>query len=416
MKKVHLSILASLSIFFIGGVANAQSRAPLPPPVAKPVGLPPGPSSLPPPVQLPGATSTPSNLPPAPTSLPSYVDTAPAAPQITAAKPEFDLQQYMKGMEGEIVRLDQAVSSIFRVVGVQQGSQAYEMGLSKSKQERRGGYNPSALKELGPGSILTRGYYEGVGGPNTEVCLIVLDNERASEVWNTYILPPIQEGSHPQTGYAWLVAHAVAHCLDAAERNNRLHSKMSWLIKDSKEIGIWPSSVSSSLPQSFGNSFSRDGFWQNAERFYLNPHQHQYAERGADAFATLWITRLGASPQGINSIAKARDETVGDNEGVLSARQSRAVARANETGRADRLWDMARDLQKQLNVDNYKIPHNQTTAQQYSGAPENEVAQWVVTPQGVVGVNANGKIIKLPNTNQQPNQGVNFNQLKRFGQ
>lgn len=52
-----------------------------------------------------------------------------------------------------------------------------------------------------------------------------------------------------------------------------------------------------------------------------------------------------------------------------------------------------------------------------AGIPESqEVVQWVVTPQGLVGVDAQGRTVQKPNTTQQIAPGRNFNDLKRFGQ
>jgi hypothetical protein len=318
-------------------------------------------------------------------------------------------------MKGELERLDQAVGSMFRVVGVEEGSQAQQMALAVARTEKVGGLDPIAQREINPGAILATGQFNGVGGPQTRVCVVVLDPERAAMAWETYVIPPAAAGSHPQTGVAWMAGHAVGHCLDAYSRHGQLVRKMAWRPKDVSALGLWPNAVQAVTP-AFGGSFSKDGFLNNAERIYSQPTQHQFSERGADIFATLWVTRLGATKAGIEALALARKNAGGgDDAGIQAVLQPRALARAGSSPRADRLWDMARDLQLELGVDSAALATSKLP-DPAAGAVEPEITHWVITARGVVGVDSQGREVKMPNTTQQVGPGHNFKDLPRFGE
>lgn len=400
--------LLFLALVAISATAVAQ-KAPLPPPEARPAGLPPAPvGQLP--TQLPGNSAPiPGQVtPPAP-----GVELTPAAPAF-----KFDMDTYQQGLLAETQRMDQAIGHQMRVVLVQEGSQEQQMAISVAKQERQGGFDPAAQREIGPGGILATGQYAGVGGPHTQVCVIVSDPERAGQAWDTFIAPPVKAGSHPQTGFAWMVAHAAAHCLDAQDRANRLRGKLAWRPNEISALGLWPDAVRAALQGNFGGMIAKDGLMNNAERIYNHGAQRQYSERVADAFATMWITRLGATQAGIQSLAQVRLDSTGDDAGIRAASSGRAAARAGQSARADRLWDMAREVQVQLGVDSSLVNTNTPAAMGYgnTGTPENEVVQWVVTAQGVVGVDGQGRIVRKPTTTEQVAPGRNFKDLKRFGQ
>lgn len=401
MNRTLLALLL-LSATLPGMAQNA----PLPPPEARPVGLPPAP-----------AGALPTQLPSTSETQPRQAPPVPGAETPATTQHAFDLNVYQQGLGAEAQRLDQAIGHQMRVTVAQEGSQEQQMAISAARNERLGGYDPGALREVGPGAILATGQYGGVGGPQSQVCVVIADPERAAQAWDTYIAPALAAGSHPQTGFAWMVGHAVGHCLDAMDRQARFRGKLSWRHQEAATMGLWPDAVRAALPAGFGNTFSKDGFMNNAERIYGQGTQRQYSERVADAFATLWITRLGASPQGIQALAKARFDTVGDDAAIKAVASGRASARAGQSARADRLWDMARDVQISLGVDTALVKSNTNMGSIAAGIPESqEVVQWVVTPQGLVGVDAQGRTVQKPNTTQQIAPGRNFNDLKRFGQ
>lgn len=400
--------LLLLTLSVISAAAGAQ-QAPLPPPEARPAGLPPAPvGQLP--TQLPGSSAP----------IPGQVTPPVPGTELPAATPQFkfDTDTYQQGLLAETQRMDQAIGHQMRVVLVQEGSQEQQMAISVAKQERQGGFDPNAQREIGPGGILATGQYAGVGGPHTQVCVIIADPERAQQAWDTFIAPAVKAGSHPQTGFAWMVAHAAAHCLDAQDRSNRLRGKLAWRPNEITALGLWPEAVRATLQGSFGGMVAKDGLMNNAERIYSHGAQRQYSERVADVFATMWITRLGASPAGIQSFAQMRLDSTGDNAAIRAASTGRVAARAGQSSRADRLWDMAREVQMELGVDNSLVTTNASANMGYAntGTPESEIVQWVVTAQGVVGVDGQGRVVRKPTTTEQVAPGRNFKDLKRFGQ
>lgn len=386
----------------------------MPPPQTKPAGLPPSPiGQLP--IQLPGTTNVPAALPPQPQS---GQDTAATESPTNSAPLDFDPNIYQQGLKAETQRLDQAIGHQMRIALVQEGSSDHTMAVSLAKNEQLGGYDPAAQREIGPGGILATGQFAGVGGPQIQVCVVGYDPERAQMAWEAYIAPTIKAGSHPQTGFAWMVAHAVGHCLDAQSRQSELRRKMSWRTQEIAGIGLWPAAVNSVLSSGFGAVYSKDGLMNQAESIYNQPMQRQYSERVADAFSTLWITRLGATQSGIQTLAKIRFDMVGDDAAIRLAAKGRNADRAGQSSRADRLWDMAREVQNTLGVDTTLIKNTSAANAwlQTAGAPSNEVVQWKVTPQGLVGIDAQGREVHKPNTAQQVAPGMNFKDLKRFGQ
>lgn len=321
-------------------------------------------------------------------------------------------------MLAELIRLDQAIGSQMRVVGVEYGGAAHEMAMAAAKQEKIGGLNPYVQQEIIPGGILAMGQYDGVGSQYSHTCVVPIDPDRAAAAWEGYVLPATQTGSHPQTGYAWMAGHAVGHCLDAQDRSNSFRSKLAWRPNEATALGLWPQAVIDALPTGFGGTFAKDGFMNSSDRVYGQPSQRQFSERVADAFATLWIIRLGADTAGIRSLAQVRLDTTGDDAGIMGVSRGRLHDRAAQSPRADRIWSMAREAQLEMGVDASRIPTPRSALGSFSGSPslENNVEQWIVTPQGVMGVDAQGRIIQKPNTTQQTGQGRNFNELKRFGQ
>lgn len=410
MKRTCLSLLITCCLA-VGTQANAQA---LPPPVERaPAGLPPLPGGTStPPVSLPNTPAT--GLPPAPGNVAGQ--SLPTVDLTQTNRPQFVLDEFMAGMRAELVRLDQAIGSQLRVVAVEYGSADHDRAMGVARQEKIGGLDPFVQREVTPSAILATGQFNGVGGPYSQVCVVVLDPEKASIAWESYVLPPVQAGSHPQTGYAWMAAHAVGHCLDAQSRNNAFRSKLAWRMNEATSLGLWPQAISSAFP-SMGGTFAKDGFMNASERVYSHPAQRQFSERVADIFATLWIIRLGASPEGLLALSKARFENTGDDAGIAAVRRGRMYDRAKQSQRADRLWDMARDVQREIGVDSALISTSSGLADS-SGIPggEEQVAQWIVTPQGVMGVDARGNLIQKPNTTQQVGGGKNFKDLKRFGQ
>lgn len=414
MKTTSLA-LSIACLLMTAGLAHGQSKAPLPPPASQPpAGLPPLPSTpAAPPTSLPGTSG--HELPPVPGQI---SDTVKMVDLTEKPRPDFDFNQYRDAMTAELVRLDQAIGSQMRVVGVEYGGPAHEMAIATAKQEKIGGLNPYVQQEIIPGGILASGQYDGIGSQYSQTCVVAIDPDRAAAAWEGYVLPAIQSGSHPQTGYAWMAGHAVGHCLDAQDRSNSFRSKLAWRPNEATALGLWPQAVIDGLSAGFGGTFAKDGFMNSSDRVYGQPTQRQFSERVADAFATLWIIRLGADAAGVRAIAQVRLDTTGDDAGVMAVSRGRLHDRAVQSPRADRLWDMAREAQIELGVDIARIPASRAELGSFAGGlnPEDTVQQWVVTPQGVMGVDAQGRIIQKPNTTQQTGQGRNFKDLRRFGQ
>lgn len=386
----------------------AQHSSPLPPPNSKPIGLP-GQTNINLPVSLPNQANniTPSTVNISVNKEQSLLTNASLN---NSNKVVFDLNEVRNNLSAEIERLNQAIGHQIRVVMVDEDSDDHKKAIEIANKDRVGGIDLAAQRKITPGAIFATGVF--TGNRNTlDTCLVSFNSENANMLWEAYLAPIIKTDSHPKTGYAWVAANALSVCLDAQERANKLTSRPSYRIDELASIGLNADAVKNTIPVNF-NSITKEAFFNNYERIYINPIQRQYSERLSDVFATLWIIRLGATKQGITAIANAKFDINGDDEGIRTILKPDIFARSRATTRADRLWDTARDIQQSIGV-NSRIM-DKTPVMVAANNPD-EVQTWKVTPNGLMGVNAKGEVVYKGNTTQQSGGVKNFNELPRFG-
>lgn len=368
----------------------------------------------------PPSTLPPSSLPPLPkgTSLPPLPQTSlPPLPQTnTVEQPvvqqsvekRYSTELLTQMLEKETARIANAVSPAFTVQLLPTDNPQYKQFISQ------GILNMSSAEyekhDYGLGGLMVMG--GRINTVRSEVCYILFDAERGEDLWKRFIAP-LGEGNHEQTGAAWVIGHEVGHCLDQRERATKINSKLSWNADDARTLGLWPNAVR----RTYGNSFAKDAYLTQPNALMSLPSQQQYGERVADIFATFWTLKLGADAKLINVARDIRDKT---NPAaphytvpVFDALKTE-LSFATRQVRVDVMWDIARNVQRQVGVsaqaDNATPQANYANSTQDSGPPK--VARWIVTARGPVPVDMYGNVIQQQTV--VPTQ-KNFKDLPRFG-
>lgn len=360
------------------------------------------PSSLPPLPKEMVVNINPKDLPPLPKDEDSSVPTSPTAP---AGPAVYNAGELTGMLQTEVKRLANAVAPVFTVVLLPTNDPLYKTFVSTGLMKM----TPSeyARHDYGLAGMMVQG--GKVNTTTSDVCYILFDPDRGEQLWKSFIVP-LSAGNHPQTGAAWVIGHEVGHCLDQRERNGKINSRLRWTVDDVAPIGLWPNAVR----KAYGTSFSKDAFLTQPWNLYQYPSQQQYGERVADAFATFWTLKLGADPKLIG-VAKDIRSRVNPAAPHFTAPVFDVVKEnasyATRQARVDVIWDIARNVQKQVGVSaeaDGATPNSGTMA---DSGPTKAV-RWIVTSRGPVPVDMYGNII--PQTNNLP-ASQNFNSLPRFG-
>lgn len=240
-------------------------------------------------------------------------------------------------------------------------------------------------------------------------CMIILHPDDGARLWSRFIAP-LAQVSHPDSGAAFLVGHAMAHCLEAQSRMG-LDAKMTWGPDQTPLLlgmDIWPAAAW----VAYGSPMNKDAYWANPALLNKNPAQQQFSERGADSLGAAWMFKLGGDAQAMKALEA--------NAAALAAGQAHAtgpvwpILKGQEDAfrsaqRLPELWGMAQAVRNQVGVS--------TTAQETAdnGAPPDQtgdVRHWKVTASGLIPVDDKGNIIPGAKPAGAP---INFNQLTPFG-
>jgi len=390
MLKIHSFLLWGLL-----GVSNAQAQ------IAPPTSLPP--SNLPP---LPKNVLLPTEA----VTLPPVQEQTPAQLDVAATPAVYNSGELTKMLQKEVQRFAQAVAPAFTVVLLPTDDPMY-------KQFVAGGLLKMTAAEYAQHDYGLSGMMIQGGKVNTttsDVCYVLFDASRGEQLWKTFVVP-LNTNNHSQTAAAWLVGHEVGHCLDQRERSQKINTRLSWRAEDAQALGLWPNAVR----KAYGTSFAKDAFLAQPWNLLQEPSQQQYGERVADIFATFWTLKLGANPQLVNVVRDIRSKVspaaAHYTAPVFDAVQQNASFATRQV-RVDVIWDLSRNLQKQLGVTAQadsaapRIAGANSGTTQPSGPPE--IARWIVTSRGPVPVDAYGKVIPQQSSTPQPQ---NFKNLPRFG-
>ena len=406
---MKLLIWGSLGLGALGVTdAKAQTKGPLPPPTSTP------PTSLPP---IPRDMVLPRvNLPPLPPANQPPVGTpgtAPAVTQEAVAEADPYAPELLEGMmEAEIQRLNQALAPTMKAVLLRTDNPQFRQYVASGLLQMSS--REFAKHDHGlAGMVAVGGKHNGV---QTPVCYVLFDAERGEGLWKQYIVP-LKQVSHPQSGAAWLMGHEVGHCLDQMDRSGKINKRLSWTADQAIGIGLWPQSIANA----YGTNFSKDTFLADPYRLYAQPGQQQFGERVADAFATLWMMKLGGTVKAVEILREQRlrmDPSKPHFAGPVFDLSLDQRERALAMGRVDALWNTARDIQRKAGV---SPETNSVDAGFLAGRkqpaedPKNrKIVRWVVTAQGPVPLDADGNVV--PQSVPLHTIPKNFNQLPRFGQ
>ena len=384
------------------GLGNAWAGpATLPPPSAPPTSLPPIPKDMP----LPSV-----RLPPLPRQgVVEPPKQEPAVAQVAAEEEPYQAQVLESMLDTEIQRLNQALSPNMQAVLLRTDNPQYKQyvsnGLLKMSAQEFAKHDHGLA-----GTVAATGR---MNGTQTPVCYVLFDADRGEQLWDNFIIP-IKKVSHPQSGAAWLMGHEVGHCLDQLERAQKINKRMSWTAEQALSLGILPQAVQNT----YGKSFSKDAFLLDPYTLFMQPSQQQFGERVADAFATMWMMKLGGDMKAVQLLQQqrrglhpARPHFTDPVFDVIKSNKDRIVS----LGRVDAIWETARDIQRQVGVSQEAINAQPGLSGGRASAPkEQKIVRWVVTAQGPVPIDADGNVVPQPTP--QHLQPKNFNQLPRFGQ
>ena len=202
--------------------------------------------------------------------------------------------------------------------------------------------------------------------------------------------------------------------MDESTRQRELNKKLQWSSEDGTYVGLLPQAVR----QVYGRSFSKDTYFSNPGKINNFPLQQQYNERVADAFAVAWTIKVGGSKAFTRIVSLIKQKEGAQSPVFTSPSIELMAGQEKEIGRLDRadlLWDLAKLVQ------NKTLPQSMNVERVEE---EQEVARWIVSPQGLVPVDKNGNIIPQNNIKKDPSvpvqslgpQGRSFDSLPRYGQ
>ena len=382
MTKKILGVFLGLAC---AGFASAQSR----PPVAPPLSLPP----------LPGHIPTDRYLPP----LPDYTEPRDTktietkTPETTAETNPTETYSKEKMLAALVLEANRMQEALQGRMGFWFNVQDSE-GFKKVKTEGKFA-DKWTIKDNHFGFLV---YFQQPNPMNTlspPTCMVAFDQSKGSSFYDNFV-EPTKKISNPSTSYAFAIAHAAAHCIDYEERQIVLNKKLAWKATETSQAGLLPEEAK----KAYGVQFSKDAYWGNPERV-MTQNQIAYEERGADAFAAGWALKVGASKDGVRAISQSLATTKVAIEYIQN--EERDVARARGV---DSLWDLARTSQR-------TTWNGRTTGDvrlDDTNVKSNIPVRYIVTSQGLVGVDENGNPVATENTDQ-PKNARNFNNIPRFG-
>ena len=396
-----------------------------PPPVALPPSIETPLFAQQPPLSLPKTSQTPTRMGP-PLAPPQSLPPLPNMPSMNAptipipvpnpqemtveATPQagYHLPSFFAQLQEEGKRLQQALSGMNVTVLADDSDQYHQ--LLQRNQIKPQHFSPMEQE-------LKWQYLAGttLSTNQATTCFVILETEKAKSLHDNFV-GSLEGISHPQTGYAYLVSHAVGHCLDESTRVRELNKKLQWQAQDATYVGLLPQAVM----QVYGRAFSKDTYLSNPTAMNNHPLQQQYNERVADAFAVAWTMKLGGSKAFTRIVSLMRQKNGPQSPSFTSpsielmASQEKEIQRLN---RVDLLWDLSKLVQ------NKTMPSGQVQTQQQQ-SQQVEVARWIVSPQGLIPVDQYGRVIPQQNIKQDKSipvqslgpAGRNFDTLPRFGQ
>ena len=192
-----------------------------------------------------------------------------------------------------------------------------------------------------------------INGEKTEACYVVYNSNLGGHLWRNFISP----FKTYIAGTDFLMAHEVAHCIDAWEKVKKLQDGNLTLAEASLfgvEEHAWQRIVKK-------DTVSKSDYFKNLLELAKDNAYQQYQERVADAFAVLWLKARAS----VASIKEATD-VVNKTRGVQSAWAShntsavfKDLAYPENPQKIDDLWSAARLAQQKTSVDPSTIsgPH-----------------------------------------------------------
>lgn len=388
---------------------NAGALAQLRPPSAPPTSLPPLPSKTPmgtgilPPLPAP-QQSTPEQEGGTNNSYEAGQSKEPSMQdRNTVAK--YDAEKAHQLLQKEVDRLSKAIptSLDMRVVFANSQTDVY-------RQQMALGNIPTTTivdSEQPVKGTLKMGNALNSNQPN--ICYVVFDPTRGEQHHYTD-WQPMADAGHAQTPYAFAVGRAVGRCLDTLERNTILTRRLQWKAQDTIQLGLLPSAVQ----QTYGNQFAKAQFLSQPERIFAIPSQQQHTERVVDAFALAWIMKLGAGMPSVEFVVQQKKKLPASSPlhthstVEIMSKQGNEISRLNDVAL---LWNLAKQARAFQGVTQEVMTNTMETV-----APDNEIARYIVTPNGLVPVNSKGQPVQQPNRATPINQRRDFNSIKRFGQ
>lgn len=188
-----------------------------------------------------------------------------------------------------------------------------------------------------------------LNGQTHPVCYILFHPERSHSSQNAFYRP-IAEVADARTGAAFLAAHEVGHCLDRLEREMRIKKEMKWPAAKAEYLGLQPYAFA----RVFGEQMASGAYPNKLNDLYSDVAQRQYEERLADAFAVLWVWRLGGAQAVLDKVTEVRRRDLPKNAHATAPILDEVAKHKNDLATArtlDDVWALARKLQQQVGVD-----------------------------------------------------------------
>ena len=261
------------------------------------------------------------------------------------AQPDSVSPAFQTALEDELRRLEQALDGRMGIALFRTDDPTIRAFISNGILQ----VTPEAYLRLEAGLAavaVANGLHNNQPRP---MCYVLLNAQKAVDQ-ERHIYAPMAEatGDHRQ-GAAYLAAHETAHCLDHLGREPALGRRMVWQADQAAEVGIHPEA----FRRLYGNQAATAAYKPRLTELYGDMAQRQYEERIADAFAMLWLWRLGA-PEQVRTLLhdmRAHDQphTAHYTAPVL-ARMAPLQAQASQAS-MDQLWAMARQIQREVDVD-----------------------------------------------------------------
>ena len=239
-------------------------------------------------------------------------------------------------------------------------------------------------------------------------CYVVYDASLSGHVWRNFIVPmqDIEKGTD------FLMAHEVGHCLDNHQLNQALAKQDTLNLEEGKQAGIEPHAWERYAKD---KDISQKTFNELSQSVLYDSAQVQYRERGADAFALLWLWKQQGPENAIELLSRTRANQSpwsSHNTGDVFKGMESLYEKASSGASLENLWTQARTQQMKVGVDqsvvegpHAGIPPKKEPESQIASAPKTQdppVSEKPPLPKGVFTLPSLGSQVTFSETPIDP--------------